>query len=160
MSAPNSQITARLGPTGRFIGHFFEMCAAMCVGMGVLDLVYIGIAASAGHGDPFRDLPELSVLVVMVNMTVPMAAWMRVRGMSWQPTLEMSAAMVLEALVVLVLAEAGAIAKDNLVLAWQHPLMMPAMLAAMLYHPHYYTHRMGTLRTLLPGRHHRVAPNP
>ena len=158
MRALNPQVTTRLGPTSRFVGHFLEMCAAMCVGMGILDLVYLGITRLAGYGNPFHDLPELSVAVVMVNMTVPMAVWMRVRGMLWRPTLEMSAAMIMEAVVVLALAEAAIISKDNLVLAWQHPLMMPAMLLAMLYHPHYYTHRMAPLRTLLPGRHHRVEP--
>jgi hypothetical protein len=50
----------------------------------------------------------------------------------------------------------GVLSKGNLVLGWQHPLMMPAMILAMLYHPHYYTHRMASLRTVLPRWHRRV----
>jgi len=34
--------------------------------------------------------PRLALLVIAFNYALPMAAWMRFRGMAWRPTLEMS----------------------------------------------------------------------
>ena len=66
---------------GHFVLHYFEMCMPMCVGFAVLDLVYFGAAGLVGYPHPFSELPELSVLVVGFNMTLPMAVWMRFRHM-------------------------------------------------------------------------------
>ena len=38
------------------------------------------------------------------TMTVPMVAWMRYRGHSWQPTLEMAASMVIPTLIAIALS--------------------------------------------------------
>jgi hypothetical protein len=120
-------------PTGHFLRHLLEMCMAMCVGMMLLDLPYIGIARAAGFDDPFRQLPYMSALVVAFNMSLPMVLWMRHRGMSWSSGLDMSAWMAGEAVVLMALAAAGVIAQGTLVLSWQHPLMIPVMVVAMLY---------------------------
>jgi hypothetical protein len=60
---------------GRFALHFVEMCAPMCIGFAVGDLVYLGLAARAGYPAPSTDLPVLSVVVVTLSMTAPMTAW-------------------------------------------------------------------------------------
>jgi uncharacterized membrane protein YfcA len=121
------------GPTGHFLRHLFEMCAAMCIGMAILDIPYLGIAHLAGYSDPFRQLPYASAVVVAFNMSAPMAAWMRHRHMDWGSILDMSAWMFAEAFVLIGAAAAGLIAQSTFVLGWQHPLMLPVMVVAMLY---------------------------
>lgn len=78
------------GRVGRFALHFGEMCIPMCVGFAIGDAVYFAIAGALGYSRPFSELPELSLLVVTFNMTWPMVACMRVRGMAWRPTAEMA----------------------------------------------------------------------
>src|SRR5512146_2019704 len=70
--------------------HFFEMCVAMCVGVGLLTLV-TGTAL-IGSSDLRQQYPGLALLVIAVVITLPMVVWMRFRGMDWRPILEMSAA--------------------------------------------------------------------
>jgi hypothetical protein len=41
-----------------------------------------------------EESPELALLVIAFNFALPMAAWMRFRGMAWCPTLEMAGATV------------------------------------------------------------------
>ena len=117
--------------TGRFIAHYVEMCAAMCVGFAVGDLVYFWAAGALGYSEPFSELPELSVLVVTFTMTAPMAAWMVFRGMPRRATAEMSASMPALALVLLALGWLAVVPKSDLALL-EHALMMPVMLVPML----------------------------
>jgi hypothetical protein len=127
---------------GHFVLHYLEMCMPMCVGFVVLDLIYFWIAGGFGYSEPFRQLPELSVLVVGLNMTAPMAAWMLFRGMPRRATAEMSAAMVVWAVVLLVLGLLGVLPKGRLALL-EHGLMMPVMLVPMLLRLDLYTGRVG-----------------
>ena len=127
-----------LGQIGHFVRHYFEMCVPMCIGFAVLDLVYFWAAGRFGYSQPFRQLPELSVLVVGFNMTVPMAAWMLFRGMPRRPIVEMSGAMVVWALALLALGWRGILPRSNLALL-EHGLMMPIMLIPMLFRLDLYT---------------------
>ena len=128
----------------RFARHFGEMCLAMCLGVAILDVLYVRISGQFGISEPFLRLPELSALVMAFNMTVPMAAWMRVRGMAWGPIAEMSGAMIAEAVVIIgaywlgVLANV-AVGTTTSLWAWQHGLMMPVMLIPMLLRLDLYT---------------------
>jgi hypothetical protein len=81
------------GRFGRFTLHFFEMCAPMCVGFAIGDLVYFWTAGKFGYSHPVKDLPALSVLVVTFTMTAPMVAWMVYRDMPRRPVAEMAAVM-------------------------------------------------------------------
>jgi hypothetical protein len=134
---------SRAAGFGHFALHFFEMCMPMCIGWAVGDVVYFALADQLGSSDPFRDWPVLSLLVVTFNMTAPMVAWMRVRGMAGRPTVEMAGAMLVLALLILAAGWAGIVAMDTL--PWlAHGLMMPAMLIPMLLRLHLYAgHAMG-----------------
>lgn len=123
-----------------FTRHFFEMCAAMCIGHAALNPVYLWGMGQLGYSDAFVQLPELSVLAVAVNMTVPMAAWMRFRGMKWRLNAEMSAAMFVEAMMVIVANWLGIIPQGNPV-SLMMGLMMPFMLIPMLLRLNAYTGR-------------------
>ena len=86
--------TARLG-LGRqgwnFARHFLEMCISMCAGGAILSLIVFGIPALVGAPDLRVQFPELGLVLVAIFLTLPMAAWMRFRGMEWRPIVEMSA---------------------------------------------------------------------
>ena len=125
---------------GHFALHFGEMCVPMCIGFAIGDLVYFWLAGMAGYGEPFTELPVLSVLVVTLTMTAPMTAWMLYRGMPRRPVAEMSAAMPILAAVLLAVGWLGILPLGNLALL-EHGLMMPVMLVPMLVRLDLYTGR-------------------
>jgi hypothetical protein len=127
---------------GRFALHFGEMCLPMCLGFAIGDLVYFGLASLAGYGEPFTELPLLSVVVVTFTMTAPMTAWMLYRGMPRRPTVEMSAAMPILAIVLLMLGWLAILPMADLALL-EHGLMMPVMLIPMMLRIDLYTGRGG-----------------
>jgi hypothetical protein len=118
-----------------FTRHFLEMCAAMCIGGGLLNLlIFIAGPALLGYPDLRDTTPAVALLLIAAVYTAPMAAWMRFRGMAWRPILEMSGATVGLAAVLIGLAAAGVIASSDLhrwALSFCGPacvLMLPVML--------------------------------
>ena len=136
----------RIRGFGHFVLHFFEMCMPMCIGWAVGDAVYFGVADQLGSSSPFADWPQMSLAIATVNMTAPMVSWMRFRGMAWRPIVEMGAAMVVLALLILAAGLFGIVGMETL--PWlAHGLMMPAMLVPMLLRLDLYTgHAMGAHR--------------
>jgi hypothetical protein len=117
----------------RFAGHFAEMVIAMLVGMVALGPLWsLAAPALLGRGD-------VQALVMATNMTIGMALWMRIRRHSWPRIAEMSAAMYLPFLVLLVPHWLGVISAGTMMTAG-HLLMMPAMLAATLWRRSDYHH--------------------
>ena len=74
VSAEGSLILGCLRPTGRFLMHFAEMCAVMCLGAAFLSILFFGGAALIGHPNLTQRLPELSTLVIALSLSLPMAA--------------------------------------------------------------------------------------
>jgi hypothetical protein len=137
---------------GHFVRHYFEMCLPMCIGFALGDLVYFWAARQFGYSHPFTQLPELSVLVVTFSMTAPMTAWMLFRRMPRSPTAEMTAAMPILAIGLLVFDWLAILPKDDLVL-WEHGLMMPVMLIPMFFRLDVYTGRTAhVIHTCAPAR--------
>ena len=122
---------------GRFVLHFVEMWLAMLAGM-VIFMAVPGVMA----------LPVfLHQLGMAISMTVPMVAWMRIRGHGWRHGVEMAAGMLVPWAAVLSLVALGA---AN-VLPWlanaADAAMLLGMLGVMLLRPHHYAH----------GSHHHHA---
>jgi hypothetical protein len=119
--------------TWDFVRHYLEMVLAMLAGMFALGwlegLVFPGLSLST----------ELAVLVMATNMSVGMAAWMKVRGHSWRGIAEMSASMYLPFALLLVPFWTGLLDGGGLML-WGHVLMLPAMALVMLVRPAEYLH--------------------
>lgn len=115
--------------TRRFWWHYAEMLLAMAVGMMLLAPLWqpLGIERA-----------DLQVLTMAADMTIGMAAWMRVRRHGWRPIAEMSAAMVAPFVLLLPALWAGMLSEEGLVVLG-HVLMLLAMLAAMLLRPDEYT---------------------
>lgn len=102
-------------PAGRFTLHVLEMCAVMCIGGGLLIALFFGAAALLGFSDLAEQSPELSALVAAGILGGVMVAWMRFRGMDWQPTLEMSGAGVAAGALMVVAYWFGGVASSDLV---------------------------------------------
>jgi hypothetical protein len=123
---------------GLFALHFLEMCAPMCIGFAVGDLIYFWATDQFGYAKPFSELPEVSVLVVTLSMTAPMAVWMLYRRMPRRAIVEMAAVMPVLAIALLALGWLSVLRLGDLAL-WEHGLMMPAMLIPMFLRLDLYT---------------------
>jgi hypothetical protein len=115
-------------PVRSFLLHYAEMLVAMLVGMVALGWVE-GLLVPG-----LMDRADVGALVMATNMAVGMGAWMRVRGSGWRAIADMSGAMYLPFLALLVPYWAGGI-PGGAVLLWGHVLMLPAMALAMLARP-------------------------
>jgi flagellar biosynthetic protein FliP len=141
----------RPGDLRRFALHYLEMIAAMLAGMVVLGIPAEAAlrAAGSGTGELRTDAPALALLGMGVVMTVPMVAWMRLRGHGARACGEMAAAMLVPTAAVMVLLEAGVGGFDAMMAA-EHVAMLPSMLLVMLMRFDEYACRHGR-----GGRHGR-----
>lgn len=127
--------------TWRFLRHLLEMVIVMMLGMVVLGAAFgelHQLALGSGYADAWRDHVGLAAFAMAFNMTVPMVLWMRYRGHSWERGGEMALAMNLPLLPAFVLYAFDAIPARG-VLGMQMMLMIPAMVAAMLYRKEEYS---------------------
>lgn len=118
-------------PAGRFILHLLEMCAVMCVSGILFSLLIFGAATLLGYSNLPETAPELAVLIIALNLSVPMATWMRFRGMDWQPTLEMAGATLAVGMLLIVAYRLDLVTQARLI-PIQTSLACPVMLAVML----------------------------
>jgi hypothetical protein len=115
--------------TLRFAGHYLEMVVAMFVGMFALAPLW-SMALPGLH-----DHPDAAALVMATNMSIGMAAWMRIRKHSWLHIGEMCAWMSAPFVLLLIPYWTNLISGGTLMTAG-HILMFPAMLVPMLRHRH------------------------
>jgi hypothetical protein len=131
------ELTSRRSKRG-FARHFGEMVLAMLLGMVVLG----GLAelAFALSGSSLSDQSGgLRVMLMGFDMTVPMVIWMSYRGHNAARNEEMAASMIVPSLFAAILAWAGVLGAAG-ALALQHAVMIPAMLAVMLWRYEEYSH--------------------
>jgi len=95
---------SRLSQIGHFLWHFVQMCLACCIGGITLNVLFFVGAALIGYPDLIHRFPELSTLMIAFLLALPMAAWMRFRGMEWRPTLEMAATPIVLGVLLVCLA--------------------------------------------------------
>ncbi|RBP63620.1 hypothetical protein DFO66_10950 [Brevibacterium sanguinis] len=116
-------------PAALFIRHYLEMVIAMIAGMMILGPLESLLFAPFGWDD-LRAIPEIDVLIMATNMTVPMVALMLVQRHSASATALMAAAMYLPFLVLFPFVWTGVMSHGAL-LGLGHTLMFVAMFAAM-----------------------------
>ena len=128
-----------------FARHYVEMVVAMFLGMVVVGLpASMGLDALGMSSSELRnDAPALMLSGMGVTMTVPMVAWMRYRGHSWQPSTEMAASMLIPTVGVIALLWGGLVTDLGTLLVIEHVVMLPSMLVAMLLRLDEYTHQHG-----------------
>ena len=135
----NPDTSARSGTSKLvFARHFGEMILVMFLGMGVL----IGLAAlvfAAAGGSLSDQSGGLRVTLMGVAMTGPMVAWMAYRGHTVARNAEMAGAMIAPTMLAAGLAWAGTL-DAGAALTIQHVVMVPAMLAVMLFRYDEYAH--------------------
>jgi hypothetical protein len=129
-----SRIRRYLGAGWHFTRHLLEMVVAMMAGMAVLGVV-VGML-----GGPFGEVNLLVEYGVMgVFMSVPMVAWMRYRGHSWADGLEMTAAMLVPMLALVLPVEMGVVGlSEHSLMVLSHVAMIGGMAALMLVRPDRY----------------------
>lgn len=85
---------------GRFAGEFALMCIAMCMGGALLSLLTFQVLAIAGSAELGRQVPELTIVILAVAITLPMTAYMQFRRHPVRHNLEMSGVSLLAGLLV------------------------------------------------------------
>lgn len=125
--------------SGRFILHFIQMCLVMCAGGVALSLLFFGAAALLGYTNLDQRAPELTVLVIAINLSLPMLVWMRYMGMGWRPTLEMSGSTMVAGLLLITAYSAGLVARAGLIPLQTGLLACPLMLVVMLFRYRLYS---------------------
>ena len=124
-------MAAWVRPAAIFTGQYLEMVLSMIVGMAVLGIPVDALARAAGRPDLYHQLPVVGAIVMTAIMTVPMAAWMAVRGHGRRMIAEMSAAMVVPAAGLIAASGVGLIAPSSIPFLTD-PLMYVSMLVVML----------------------------
>lgn len=117
---------------GRFVGEFFLMCAAMCMGGAVLSLVTFQGLALIGYPDIGRQIPELTILILAILITLPMTAYMQLRKHPIGHNLEMSGVSLGAGLVVLLGYWFSVVPRTTVVGTGIFGLMCGVMCTAML----------------------------
>ena len=133
--------------TRHFVRHYFEMVAAMFLGMAVLGLPAIAALGAVGmdSSELRSDAPALLLFGMGLTMTVPMVVWMRYRGHGWQASNEMAASMLVPTLGVIALLGAGLLVDIGTLLMIEHVVMLPAMLLVMLVRRDEYSGHEGAM---------------
>jgi hypothetical protein len=123
--------------TRDFARHYVEMVVVMLAGMGLL-----AVPARWATGAVWSDVDDPTLMLARMagTMTLPMIPWMRWRGHGWQPCLEMAAAMIVPAIGVIALLEAGVIEAVWLLMTLEHVAMFIAMFVVMIARPQEYSH--------------------
>jgi hypothetical protein len=124
---------------GRFILHLLEMQLAMMVGMPVLFMLRNRLAASSSFAAAFQPGTALFGLMAGIFMTVPMVAWMIVRGHGWRHSAEMGLAMLVPFAALLVPQALGLLAFQPWFPVAGCLVMLLCMIIAMLYRRDHYT---------------------
>lgn len=91
--APDHPVRDIASKAGRFFLHLLEMLIAMQIGMSVFHLM-LGLLRIYSNSRAVEAGTTLHAVVMTVFMTVPMAAWMLIRGHGWRHCTEMVIAMI------------------------------------------------------------------
>jgi hypothetical protein len=139
-----------------FACHYLEMVLAMVLGMMALGPpLNSGLELLGARPDTWRHAaPELSLIAMGVTMTVPMAAWMFVRGHRWQAGLEMCLAMLVPTVGAVGALAAGVTDNLSAVFAAEHTAMFVGMFGVMWWRREEYScdGHGGRRRRRLDGR--------
>lgn len=85
----------RVGRFSPFWRQFFQMFAAMVVGMIATGAIFLSVVGAKTWDEVTTEYPSQALLAMAAGMSIPMVAWMIYRGMGLRHSLEMAAVMVL-----------------------------------------------------------------
>ena len=124
--------------TGRFLLHLLEMLIAMDVGMGIFHIV-IGLIRTYSSFTGLESGTTLHAITMTVFMTIPMVAWMIIRGHGWRHSVEMVIAMIAPVILIGLLCQLGVDEYLPWLAGASAPTMLIGMIGAMLYRREHYT---------------------
>jgi hypothetical protein len=130
-TAPHAGHARTARPHAALLRHLLEMALAMVAGMLLLGPLRTNVGTSLGLS-ALLGRADVDAVLMATDMSIGMAVWMRYRRHSWAAVGEMTAAMYLPVLVLLVPFEVGLLGADALLLG-SHLLMVPAMALAVLH---------------------------
>lgn len=148
MEAMQAQVPNRGKPAskvGRFLLHLLEMLLAMEAGMIIFHLLENQIPATSSLAAVADSKTIVHKVVMDIFMTVPMLAWMILRGHGWRHSLEMGFAMLAPVAVINLLCSLGAVEYLPWLAEASGPAMYFGMLGAMLYRRDHFTGKAGHL---------------
>ena len=137
--AQDSRIHNLASKVGRFLLHLLEMLLAMSAGMSIFHLFAGLIPASSSWAAVANSETVLHNIIMDFFMTIPMLAWMILRGHGWRHSLEMGLAMLAPIAVINLLCSLGVVEYLPWLAKASSPAMYLGMLAAMLYRRNHYT---------------------
>jgi hypothetical protein len=137
--AQDSRIHSPASKVGRFLLHLLEMLLAMEAGMVIFHLLANQIPATSSLATVADSETVLHNVVMDVFMTVPMLAWMILRGHGWHQSLEMGVAMLAPIAAINLLCSLGVVEYLPWLAKASGPAMYLGMLVAMLYRRSHYT---------------------
>jgi hypothetical protein len=129
--------TRRRPALRRFVGHYLEIVVAAVAGMVLLDPAASALLNAIGWAELVARF-EIYALVMATNMTVAVAAWLRVRGHGWAAIAELAVALYAPFVVLFVPLWLGVLSATGLMVGG-HLLMLVAIAAAMLRRRDQYT---------------------
>lgn len=141
---PQPQVGAKrslIGKVGRFLLHFLEMSVAMGLGMAVFHVLRLQLPA--GYAAAFEPGTNGFVIADDLFMTLPMAAWMLVRGHGWRHSMEMSASMLVPGAAILVARLLGSDAYFPWLPYMACPVICSSMVIYMIVRHEHYTGSAG-----------------
>jgi heme/copper-type cytochrome/quinol oxidase subunit 4 len=113
-AARTRSVSRTVAPVGRFLAELGGMCAVMCAGGGILSFAAFEAASGFGYPNLVQQSPYVSVVIITVCLSLPMAVYMAVRGHGRRHNLEMTATTVGVGIVVIGLLWSTAIATSGL----------------------------------------------
>jgi Flp pilus assembly pilin Flp len=140
MDGARSKDSRYLTAGWHFMRHLLEMVLAMIAGMAVLGTGIGVLGEPPGYANPFVEYGLMAAF-----MAAPMVAWMRHRGHSWSDGLEMTAAMLVPMLALVLPVELGVagyvpgLSAQSLPML-SHVAMIAGMAALMIYRWDRYAH--------------------
>jgi hypothetical protein len=114
------------------------MLIAMGAGMGIFHLL-IRLMRLYSNSAVIQSGTTLHAFLMAVFMTLPMVAWMIVRGHGWRHSVEMAIAMLGPMAIVGLLCQLGVAVYLPWLAEASCPAMFIGMIAAMLYRKEHYT---------------------
>jgi hypothetical protein len=118
-------------PWLRFVLRYVEITLVLVVGMMLLSMAVAALRTSAGFSYPVGARAAMASVEMGVIMTVLMILWLRIFRFGWPTTLELSATMLIPALVAAALTQTGVIGIGPAMI-FEHVAMFVLMLAVML----------------------------
>jgi hypothetical protein len=135
---------SRIGTVRRFILHFLELQIPLSLGALVCFLLGRLVSASSSLATFYHPGTVLFAIGDVIFLTVPVIAWMIIRGHSQRRSLEMAVAMIAPVTVIAVLGELSGAAYLLWLVTGMYPTMCLSILVYMLYHRNDFTGRAGS----------------